>query len=262
MLLFLFIIGISIGSFLNVLIDRFARDESVIKGRSYCEFCKHTLSWIDLIPVVSFLWLKGRCRYCKRKLSWYYPIIELTTGSLFILTPLFLMNTGVISYELSFEVLAIFIFYLFTVSCLMVVLFADIKYGIIPDKVTYPLCLVAGIFILFSHQNFFISHILSAIGACLFFLGLFALTRGKGMGLGDVKFVFVMGLLLGFPGIVFSLYVAFLTGAILSLILIVLRKKKMRGATIAFGPFLVLGTYIVLLLGNQLTEHVRTFIGL
>src|SRR4051812_8717722 len=83
---FLFILGVFFGSFLNVLADRLSRDENFITGRSYCEYCRHTLSFLDLIPLLSFLFLFGRCRYCKKKLSWYYPFSELLTGVLFALT--------------------------------------------------------------------------------------------------------------------------------------------------------------------------------
>lgn len=244
-LLFIFIIGLFVGSFLNVLVDRLPRGEPVIKGRSHCEKCKKTLKWFDLIPLLSFLVLKGKCRYCRTRLSPYYPIIELTTGVFFVITVLFVLNNFqflILNFYsiFNFKFLITLIFYLFIASSLIVVFFADLKYGIIPDKIIFPAILISFLFSLFaSKESWFL---LPAVGACLFFLLLFLITKGRGMGFGDVKFAFLMGLILGFPNIMVALYVAFLTGAIVGIILIIWRKKRIFGTSIPFGPFLVIGT--------------------
>ncbi|MCX6794110.1 MAG: prepilin peptidase [Candidatus Gottesmanbacteria bacterium] len=181
-LVFLLILGLLVGSFVNVLIDRLPRAESVLWGRSHCDHCKKILRWYELVPVVSFLIQKGRCRRCRKKLSLQYPIIELVTA--------------------------------------------------------------IGFALLFPHHFFYL---------------FWALTRIRGIGFGDVKFAFLMGLLLGFPGVVIAFYVAFLTGALVGVILIVGRKKTWK-SKIAFGPFLVLGTVVAGVWQQQLLTLWRMFL--
>lgn len=250
----IFISGLCVGSFLNVLIDRLPREESVIKGRSHCEKCKKELAWLDLIPLVSFLSLQGKCRYCRTRLSFYYPIIELTTGVLFV-TTLYLLG-GIRIYDLRFMISLGY--YLFITSSLIVVFFTDLKYGIIPDKVIVPAILISFLYLILNTNYLILPHLLSALGACLFFLILFLITKGKGMGFGDVKFAFLMGLVLGFPKIIVSLYIAFLTGAIIGCILIIWRKRKLKGASIPFGPFLVLGTFIAIFWGELVLQKITS----
>ncbi len=246
----LFVIGLFVGSFLGVLVDRLPKDESVLKGRSYCEKCKKKLGAFDLIPLLSFIFLSGRCRYCKAPLSFYYPVIELTTGILFVLCYIFQFfpQSGISLRET--------IFSLFIVSSLIVVFFTDLKYGIIPDKIIYPAIVISLLFIILNTKYLILNTSLSALGAFLFFLLLFLITRGRGMGFGDVKLVFLMGLFLGFPKIIIALYLAFLTGALVSIILVIWGKKKLKGGTVPFGPFLVLGTLISFFFGNQVLLRV------
>lgn len=252
---FLFLLGIFIGSFLNVLVDRLPREESIIKGRSHCESCGHTLFWYDLIPLFSFLQLQGKCRYCNVSLSLYYPLVELVTGVFFVLTFIFIPSESIMYYVLSIKGLISLSYYLFIVSSLIVIFFTDLKYGIIPDKVLYPAILITFSYILLNTNYMLQNYLLSAIGACMLFLLLFLGTRGRGMGFGDVKYAFFMGLLLGFPHIVVGLYIAFLTGAAISLILIVWGKKKLKGSTIPFGPFLVFGTLVSLFWGDWFLDR-------
>jgi leader peptidase (prepilin peptidase) / N-methyltransferase len=249
----IFLLGLAVGSFLNVLIDRLPRDESPFRGRSYCESCKKPLLWYDLIPVVSILFLKGKCRYCRSPISWYYPIVELTTGIMFVAVTIFVLNNfqfSIFNFQsnLNFQLsqTSTIAYYLFIISSLIVVFFVDLKYGIIPDKVVYPSILAAIVYLFINHQSLIINHLLAAFGAFLFFLALYLLTKGKGMGFGDVKLVFLLGLVLGFPKIIVAFYIAFLTGAIIGIILILWGKKKLGGTTIPFGPFLVAGAFIAL----------------
>ena len=259
MILILFLFGLAIGSFLNVLIDRLPRDESFVKGRSYCDNCKKRLLWYDLIPLLSFIVLKGKCRHCQSPISFYYPTVELLTGIVFVLVFLFLPHEN-IKYQISSIKYAIELFYyLYITSSLIVVFFADLKYGIIPDKIVYPAILVSLVFLISppsgeagQHPNILISSLLSALGAFLFFLLLFLITKGRGMGFGDVKLVFLLGIFLGWPKIIVAFYVAFLTGAAVGCILILWRKKKLKGATIPFGPFLVAGAFISFFWGDYL----------
>jgi len=257
----IFIIGLFIGSFLNVLVDRLPKEESVIRGRSHCEKCKKDLVWYDLIPLLSFVFLKGKCRCCHTRLSCFYPIIEFTTGVLFVVTTIFVRNNFqflIFNFQsiLNFQFSISLIYYLFIVSSLIVVFFADLKYGIIPDKVVFPAVVVSVFYLFLNPNSLIINHLFSALGVCLFFLVLFLGTKGKGMGFGDVKLAFLMGLVLGFPNIVTGLYVAFLTGAIIGCILIVWRKKKLRGTNIPFGPFLVLGTLLAMFWGELILQKI------
>lgn len=250
-LILFFFLGICVGSFLNVLIDRLPRGESVLKGRSYCESCKKQLAWYDLIPLLSFLQLKGKCRYCHISLSFYYPLVEFITGLMFALV---FFQGGIMNQEsgtMNFFNLA---YYCFIISSFIVVFFTDLKYGIIPDKVIFSAILISIPYLFIIHNSSFIIHILSAIGAFLFFQALFLITKGKGMGFGDVKLAFLIGIFLGFPNIIIALYTAFLIGAVAGLMLIILKKKKLIGTTIPFGPFLVIGVFIALFFGNYLIQ--------
>jgi leader peptidase (prepilin peptidase) / N-methyltransferase len=247
-----FILGLFVGSFLNVLADRLPRDESVVRGRSHCEKCKKTLAWYDLIPLFSFLQLRGRCRYCHFPLSFYYPTVEIITGALFVFVYVF---AGITNHELRIMDL---VYYLFLASSLIVVFFADLKYGIIPDKVIVPTILISAIYSILNTQYSILPYLLSAVGACLFFLILsfIKIRKRSAMGFGDVKFAFLMGLALGFPNIIIALYIAFLTGAIVGIILIVWRQKKIFGTSIPFGPFLVFGTFLALFWGNAIFQKI------
>lgn len=246
---YIFILGLLIGSFLNVLIDRIPKRKLFKKRRSYCDSCKKTLEWYDLVPVFSFIFLQGKCRYCHFPLSLYYPIIELITGALFIITFVFIFGGN---FQLD-KILTL-IYYLFIVSSFIVIFFTDLKYGIIPDKILFPAILVSLAYLFFIHNSLFVTHLLSGVGAFLLFLLLHLITKGKGMGFGDVKLVFLMGLFLGFLNTILALYLAFLTGAVVGLILILWGKRKFFGGKIPFGPFLVLGTLISLFLGEKIIK--------
>lgn len=243
---FLFFLGLAVGSFLNVLIYRLPKDLSIF-GRSFCPHCKKKIAWHDNIPLISFILLKGKCRHCRFPISLQYPVVEFLTGSLFVLAFFFF---GIKNNESRIMDLVTVGYYLFIFSGLIAIFFTDLKYGIIPDKIVYSLVVLSLVYLLMIHNSLFIIHILSSIGAFLSLLFLFLVTRGRGMGFGDVKLAFLMGLFLGFPKIVVALYLAFLTGAVVSLILVLWGKKKFSGGTVPFGPFLVLGTLISFFLGD------------
>ncbi len=245
----LFIIGIFVGSFLNVVIDRLPRKEGFITGRSHCDLCGHALAWYDLIPLLSYAFLLGKCRYCKKFIGYEYPLVELTTGLTFFLLPFI--------YTQQFTLF--FVDTLFLLALFIVIFYTDIWYGIIPDIILF-LALFTLLPVFIFTPSLILPHILAGIGACLFFLALFLGTRGRGMGFGDVKLAFFLGLLLGYPRIIVSLYAAFLTGAGVALILILWRKKKLRGDTIPFGPFLIVGAVLALFWGNLLWDLLVTYI--
>lgn len=249
-----FIVGTAVGSFLNVLIDRIPKGKSVSRGRSKCDKCYKTLSAIDLIPVVSYLLLRGKCRHCNSSISAYYPVVELATGFLFSFTAWWLIGKD------SFLEL---VFSLFILSALTVIFFADLKYRIVPDKILYPAIVFSLLYLMLtgiggapafdsSTKSSIINNLSSGTLSFLFFFLLHSITRGRGMGFGDVKLSFLIGLFLGFPKIVFALYTAFLTGAMVSAILVVAGKKKIIGDTIPFAPFLVTGTVISYFYGDKI----------
>lgn len=245
-LIFIFIFGAFIGSFLGVIIYRLPRGESIVRGRSHCDHCKKSLTALDLIPLFSFFFLRRKCRHCGTKLSWFYPLVEIITGTLFVLTVLLVQE----NFQLQIDLL----FHLFIISCLIIIFFIDLKHSIIPFSIIFPAIIISLLYILFVESNVLGNHFFAGLGAFLFFLLLFLITRGRGMGFGDVVYVFFMGLLLGFPQIVVGLYIAFVSGAVVSLILVGLKLKKLKGGIIPFGPFLVLGTLIALFWGQELVN--------
>jgi leader peptidase (prepilin peptidase)/N-methyltransferase len=234
MIVFLFVLGLAVGSFANVLIDRLPKGESIVWGRSHCDYCKKTLRWYELIPVVSYIVQSGRCRRCHKRLSVQYPMIEFITGIGF--ASLYITNVYPSFYLLFISLLVIFV--------------ADLKYQIIPDSM-----IVLGIVGTLG-TGF---HLVPAIGSFAFLYFLWILSRKRGIGFGDVKFAPLMGVLLGFPGVVFAFYVAFLTGALAAVILILGRKKTWK-SKIAFGPFLVGGTVVALIWQPQLISLWRMYI--
>lgn len=233
-LLFLFLFGICIGSFLNVVIYRINFGLSPFVGRSICPLCKHQLSWLDNIPLFSFFVLGRKCRYCKKPISWQYPLVEIGCGTLTIFV--FLLSDNIL-----FDLIATW--------SLIILFVSDFRYGFLPDEAVF-----GAFFILLFLQLFSNPH-LSLIGfscgiflsALLFLLVIF--TKGKGMGMGDVKYAILMGVILGWPRSLMAMYLAFLTGGMLGVILILTGKKGWK-SELPFGPFLTAITWILLFLGD------------
>ena len=251
--LIIFITGLFIGSFLGVLVDRIPKKQNAIKGRSRCDKCKKELGILDLIPILSFVFLRGKCRYCHAKLSLSYPAIEICTGIMFVLT-FYFVSSGFTIYDLRFMIS--FVFYLFMIASFIVIFFTDLKYGIIPDKIVVPSILITFLWLIANRQSPIANHLLSGVGAFLFFIvisyGFYILTKKQSMGGGDIKLSFLLGLFLGFPGILVALYLAFLTGGIIAIILIIWKKKAFLKDTLPFGPFLITGAIISLFFGNYI----------
>jgi len=252
--LFIFIFGAFWGSFLNAVVYRIKEKKGFIVGRSVCPHCHHKLGFFDLIPILSFILLKGRCRYCQKKISFQYPLVETATGIIFLL----IFNQFLF---FSFKT-----FYLFLISSFLIVIFVyDLKHYLIPDKVIYPAIIVVFLYRLFESLSFSywpltISHLknlraplLSGLLAGGFFLLIWFVSRGKWMGFGDVNLAFFMGLFLGFPSVLVALFSAFFIGAIIGLGLIAFGKKNLK-SQIPFGPFLVTGTFLALFWGEQIIQ--------
>lgn len=275
-----FISGIITGSFVKATAERIIRQSSIL-GRSYCLSCKKQLKWYDLFPVLSYLLLRGKCRFCGKRIPLPNLFFEIALGVIFSIIFAQTLPAG-----FSPMVLLELFFKIFVVSVLAIIFWVDLVTGLIPDKVTYPASLIAGGYLLLSTalqtlvfyqnlvqnpfgkyllppysayftdavQRLFLSslnNVWSGVVSALIFSSIIILTRGKGMGWGDVKYVLFLGLALGFPNIAVGLFLSFLLGAVFALFLILLGKKHF-GQTIPFGPFLSLGALVALLWGNQL----------
>ncbi len=240
--LFAFALGLIIGSFLNCLIWRLYKNET-IGGRSYCPKCRQMISWYDNIPVISFLILRGRCRHCQKKISWQYPLVEIITALLFLATFLNASRLPQFSLELTRAWLLII--------TLVIVFVYDFRWQLIPMTIVWPMCVVffvLNILLGFSWLGLLISGALAAA----FFLIQYLLTRKKGLGEGDIW----LGLLLGlsFPSLsqlLLILVLSYSGGALVGLILLATKKKNGK-AKIALGPFLAFGAIITLIWGERI----------
>ena len=260
----IFIFGASIGSFLNVLIDRLPRDQS-INGRSHCDFCGKKIAWYDLFPIISFFTLKGKTRCCHKKLSFQYPAIELITGLVFVV----IFKDGPYIESLTRSVLILSI-----LSSLLVIFVSDLKYHLISDYILLALFVFTLIYNFvqnpachsglsrigfWSHcapQNDVVSALIIAFPIWLIYF----ISRERAMGLGDVYLASIIGFLLGWKAGFLALYIGFVTGAIFGLILMIIKNKKLK-SKIAFGPFLVIGTVVMLFWGEKVMEILKRIYG-
>lgn len=249
--IFIFILGTIIGSFLNVVIDRIPAGFP-LTGRSHCDHCQKELTPEELIPLLSFFWQKGRCTACGAKLEWQYPLIELTTGLLFILALLKLQPTPSPLSPISYFLNPNLLFFLFLLSSLLALAIIDLKTSLLPDLISLPTVVVSLIFLfIFSPLHLFLTSLITALLSAFFFWLIIFLTKGRGMGEGDIRLGFLMGLILGWPKTLIALYLAFFLGAAVALALIAGRKKRF-GQTIPFGPFLILATFMMMFWGETL----------
>lgn len=250
-----FMLGAAVGSFLNVVIYRSARGQNWVKGRSRCESCRKTIAWYDNIPLLSFLILRGQCRHCQKSLSIGHPVVESMTGVLFV----WWYVAGFFFFHLAQQPFNILqpLFWLAVGLILLVITVVDFKQMIIPDSAVIALFILTllyrlsltgmGVMQTVDLRN----ALLSMVGAGLFFFLLWLGTKGRGMGFGDVKLAFPLGLLLGWPQVLIWLFLAFTIGAVVGVGLMVFRKVKIKQA-VPFGPFMVVATVLSLLWGDQL----------
>jgi leader peptidase (prepilin peptidase)/N-methyltransferase len=250
MVFLLIIYGLIVGSFLTAYTYRLPLGKSVKKGRSICPNCKEKIAWYDNIPLLSFLLLKGKCRRCGRKISVRYPVIELASvmgfvGIYYLLTACGsispLSSNLICSWQTTLGVLSL-PFLLLVFSIVLMIFIIDLEKRIIPDELSlFGLVLVFLSLLLFNPSSLYV-HLLTGFSAG---------ALGKGMGLGDVKLALFLGSLLGWPWTAVWLFGAFLTGAIVGSILILIKKISF-GKQIAFGPFLILSLVITLIWGGVL----------
>jgi len=239
--IFIFLFGLIIGSFLNCVIYRIEKKKS-LKGRSFCPHCKKKIAWYDLFPVISFFILKGQCRNCGKTISWQYPLVEFGTGVLFVII------TGL---RISF----LSQFFLLIISCLLIIIFVyDLKHMIIPDRIMFPVIAITFIYQLINLRLAIVDHLLTGFIICFLFLFIVIISKGKWMGGGDVKLAFLIGLLLGFPDSIIALFLSFLLGAIIGMILIIKKNKTLK-SEVPFAPFLIVGMFIALLWADKIIQY-------
>lgn len=258
LLIMIFVLGLCLGSFVNMLVYRTAEKYGLeikkfkvkSKNRSFCDFCGKQLHWYENIPVVSWILQKGKSRCCHKKLSVLYPIVELITGGLMVLVfTKFNLLSG--NFSLSIEIMQLF-WLVIVVTLIVFLTVFDFKYMILPDFAVVTLIVISFLGVVFDEPNI-IPYLISAIVSSGFLLILYLITKKRGIGFGDVKLAVFMGLFLGWPKIIIALYIAFIVGAIVGIIGI-LFKKITKKSKIAFGPFLILGTIVAWIWGSQILD--------
>ena len=245
------LLGLLIGSFLNVVIYRVPRGESIASPGSHCPACGHYLRAWELVPVVSFLIQKGQCRNCQARISWRYPMVELLTGVLFYLTAVLSFGMGIHPARLLLN--------LVFVAVLIALTFIDLDTFRLPDVLTLPLLGLGllGAFLIPGNPAGWES-VLSALGAGGLFW-IIARFYPQGMGLGDVKLVAAMAAFLGFPSIFLAVFAGSFVGAITGISLLLLGKKSFR-QQIPFGPYLALGAILALFWGTRIFDWYWVFV--
>ena len=258
----LIVFGLCLGSFVNALVWRLHQQSkkgakhnkelSILKGRSMCPHCKHELAARDLIPVLSWLGLKGKCRYCHKAISAQYPLVELVTAGLFIASYIWWPN------DLKGLQIAIFVLWLKLLVGLVDLTVYDLKWFLLPNRIVYPCSLVA---LLISILNIvdasgplmaLINVVLAVlVGGGIFYI-LFQVSKGKWIGGGDVKLGFMLGLVAGTPArSLLFIFLAAVAGSLISLPLLYSHRLK-RTSLIPFGPFLIAGAVVVQLFGANI----------
>jgi leader peptidase (prepilin peptidase)/N-methyltransferase len=242
------IVGFAIGSFLNVCIDRLPSGKSLISPPSHCDACQRRLGIWDMIPVLSYLILRGRCRYCGARIPVRVVIVELACGILFLLA---FWRYGLTA---QFGVTA------FWCCVFLVIIFIDWENQLILNKITYPAVVIALIFLaihtyvpdanLLPLQSTLLNGVISGAALFVFFL-LFVLIRPGAMGMGDAKLVALIGLVSGFPLVVFSMLIGVVLGGIVAIILLA-TKIKGRKDVIPYGTFLAIGPIIALIFAPEI----------
>ena len=257
-ILILLFLGLFIGSFLGVVVDRFGTGQSSIFGRSVCDHCKKKLGVFDLIPVVSYLLARGSCRHCKTKLSLRYPLIECATAFLFVMTSWHL--TQILFLPIGFTVSHFWMFLLrdlIFVSLLLVLFLIDARHGVLPDRFTIP-----GI-VLITLINLWLGIPLATIliGGLVvggFFAVQFIVSKGTWVGGGDIRLGALLGVMFGLAQGILALMIAYILGALFAVYLLSKKKAGMK-SELVFGPFLAIAGWIVLFFGTFLGQKFFPF---
>ncbi len=240
---FVFIFGLCIGSFLNVCIYRLPESKSIVHPRSMCSNCGTPIAARDNIPILSYLWLKGRCRHCRIKVSPRYPMVELLGG-------LFALGTF-LKFGLTLEALVYYLFF----AALIVVTFIDLDHRIIPNVITLPgipICFAAGFALpTVTYQEALLGILIG--GGSLFLVAWIyqLITKKEGMGGGDIKLLAMMGAIVGWKGVLFTVFIASLVGTLAGLAVMMQSRNGLKLA-VPFGPFLSIGSITYIFFGTPL----------
>ncbi|MBT3864398.1 prepilin peptidase [Candidatus Peregrinibacteria bacterium] len=257
------VFGVSLGSFLSVLTHRTKhKKKGTFFGRSMCPHCKKTLKWNHLVPVISYLALRGKCAYCGKRISKHYFAIEFFTGALMVL--IFLnwnfvnaipssINPDIWNYSIDWKIFEYFIFYALEGIFLSAIFFYDLLYKEIPDRFSIPAIVLALLGILTLGEP---SYMGAGIGVgiiAVFFGGQIVLSKGQWLGGGDLRLGVLMALLLGTERLILALVLSYLIGALIAIPLLIAGKAN-RKTALPFGPLLIAGLLIALFAGNQLID--------
>lgn len=247
-LIIMFILGMVFGSFFNVVGYRLPKGESIIMPPSHCTNCNHRLKWYELIPVFSFIIQGGKCRKCKKKISLFYPIFEICCGVLFALAFFF--------FEFDLKIIIALTF----ISMLIIIVVSDYHYMIIPDEVL----LFFGILLAIEIGSIYgINELLYSLGSgFLAFLTMFGIKllgdfmfKKESMGGGDIKMMFIFGMVLSFGPAILSIFLASIIGLPISLLII----KKCKNHEIPFGPFLAVSAIIIMFFNIDFNMVINIF---
>jgi leader peptidase (prepilin peptidase)/N-methyltransferase len=240
-------LGLIIGSFLNVVAYRLPRGESLVKPRSRCTSCGTEVRAIDNVPLLSWIFLRGRCRHCKAQISARYPVVELVTGIVFTLVALARGPQPELIVDLPFA------------AMLIAVANIDLEHHIVPNRILAPLAVWAVAASALVQPDKLPELLIAGAGAFTFLL-LAALIHPKGMGMGDVKLAGVMGLCLGLS-VIPAMFVAFLAGSLVGIAIMLREGLGGRKKGVPFGPFLALGGLVALVAGPELIDlYVNAFL--
>lgn len=244
----LFIYGLILGSFYNVVGLRVPKNQSMMTPRSSCPRCHHILTAVELIPVVSFLLQKGKCIRCGMKISPLYPLVELMTGFLFMISPMIIGWNGELIIALTL------------ISLFMIIFVSDVAYMLIPDKILlFFLVLFIGERVMFPLEPRYDSLIGGVVGFCL--LLLIAYVSKGGMGGGDIKLFGLLGIVLGLKIVLLSFFISTVIGTLDGIRRIGLGKYKKR-EPVPFGPSIIVGTLIAYFFGDSIIGWYLSFIGM
>jgi len=240
--IFIIIIGALWGSFANVCIYRLPLDKGVVSGRSFCPKCKKKITWVDNIPIISFLLIQGKCRKCKKKISFQYPLVEtISAFTFFIIYYLY----GITTTTLLLIVLGL---------SFIIIFFIDLKHYIIPDSLTFPMMILGFIKSFDPNLNsLFPDYINSLIGGLFGYGSIWSIIyfykvvrKKEGMGLGDAKLLAVIGFWFGWISIPFVIFISSVV-ALITVTPSLMNKSKKLSSEIPFGPFIIIGciTYVI-----------------
>jgi prepilin signal peptidase PulO-like enzyme (type II secretory pathway) len=256
----LFIFGLLVGSFLNAVIHRLHTGQSILEKHSRCPHCHHKLSWADLIPLISFVWLKGHCRYCGKPISWQYPAVELATGFAFVLIFFSAGGGSALGGQFSLQAISYQLIFQLIFVCFLIVIFVyDLKHYLILDTVVLPAVAFALVFDALNKMLW--PGLLGAAILAGFFALLYLVSRGKWIGAGDVKLGLFLGLLVPYPQVLVLFFFAYFSGALVGVALLLLKAKKVQDR-LPFGTFLTFAAFLAMLWGQDIINWYFRLIGI